>query len=123
MWLTNIDVHAIFNYMVVQESHTLDQVFHALANPSRRAMLRMLADGEQNISSLAEPLRMSFEGASKHVRVLEQAGLVARRVRGRVHLVRIRPKPLVEANEWLEFYTRFWNKQLDALENMFSDED
>ncbi|QYK51244.1 MAG: winged helix-turn-helix transcriptional regulator [Anaerolineales bacterium] len=108
--------------MVVKESPALDRIFQALANPSRRAMLRMLTDGEQNISSLAEPLQMSFEGASKHVRVLEQAGLVARRVRGRVHLVRIRPMALVQANEWLEFYTRFWNQQMDALEAMFDEE-
>lgn len=108
--------------MVVKEPPALDRVFQALANPSRRAILRMLTSGEQNINSLAEPLQMSFEGASKHVRVLEQAGLVARRVRGRLHLVRIQPKALVQANEWLEFYTRFWNQQMDALETMFDEE-
>lgn len=104
--------------MVYKESPALDRVFQALASRTRRAMLRELAGGAHNISDLAEPLKMTFAGASKHVRVLEEAGLVARTVRGRVHLVRIQPQALASANEWLRFYERFWNERFDALETI-----
>ena len=104
--------------MVHYSSPALDRVFHALAHPARRAMLRRLADGEWNLSELAAPLRMSFPAASKHVRVLERARLVRRRVVGRTHLCRIEAKPLKAANEWLENYRRNWEasfQRLDAL--------
>src|SRR5580693_2795375 len=93
----------------------LDRVFYALADPTRRAMLRGLADGERNITALVEPFAMSFAGASKHIRVLEVAGLVSRRVEGRKHLCRIEPLPLAVADEWLRFYEAFWNARLDQL--------
>jgi len=104
--------------MVLGRSRNLDRVFHALAHPARRAILRRLADGEHNLSELAAPLRMSFPAASKHVRVLERARLVHRRVVGRTHLCRIVGKPLAEANQWLEEYRRIWERnflRLDAL--------
>ncbi len=81
-------------------------------------MLRRLAEGERNLSELAAPLRMSFPAASKHVRVLERARLVRRRVVGRAHLCRIEAKPLGAASGWLEEYRRFWEgsfQRLDAL--------
>jgi len=102
--------------MVVQRSASLDHVFHALSDPTRRAMLRKLAAGERHIGELAAPFRMSFAAASKHVRVLERAGLVRRRVEGRRHVCRIQPSPLAAAERWLHFYERFWNQRLDALE-------
>lgn len=102
--------------MVHQQPDRLDAVFHALADPTRRAMLRRLAAGECNIGELAAPLRMSFAGASKHVRVLEAAGLVNRTVSGRSHVCRIEAAPLAEADEWLRFYQAFWDERLDALE-------
>ena len=95
---------------------TLDSVFHALADRTRRAMLRALATGERNIGALAAPHRMSFAAASKHVKVLEQAGLVRRRVEGRAHVCRIEPAPLATADAWLRFYERFWMEQLDLLD-------
>lgn len=104
--------------MVHYKSRALDSVFHALAHPARRAMLAQLADGERNLTELAAPLRMSFPAASKHVRVLERARLVRRRVKGRTHLCRIEGKPLAQANEWLEEYRRVWEQnfqRLDAL--------
>jgi DNA-binding transcriptional ArsR family regulator len=104
--------------MVQDRSATLDRVFHALAHPARRSMLRRLADGERNLTELAAPLRMSFPAASKHVRVLERARLVRRRVVGRTHLCRIEGKPLAEASGWLENYRRVWEgnfERLDAL--------
>jgi len=102
--------------MVLQESPALDGVFHALADPTRRAMLRSLADGERNIGELAAPFDMSFAAASKHVRVLEGAGLLRRRVQGRSHVCRIEAEPLAEATAWLNFYHRFWGERLDTLD-------
>src|SRR5215510_4583574 len=106
--------------MVQYKSPTLDRVFHALAHPARRAMLRRLAEREHNLSELAAPLRMSFPAASKHVRVLERARLVRRRVVGRTHICRIEGKPLGEAVDYIDQYRRFWEeryKRLDALLN------
>lgn len=97
----------------------LDAVFHALSDPTRRAMLRRLVDGERNIGDLAEPFDMSFPAASKHVRVLEQAGLVRRQVRGRAHFCHLVPEALSEANDWLSFYARFWTESFDALDAVF----
>jgi DNA-binding transcriptional ArsR family regulator len=108
----------ILNHMVKDYSPSLDRVFHALAHPARREMLRRLAEGERNLSQLAAPLRMSFPAASKHVRVLERARLVRRRVVGRTHLCRIEGQPLAQASEWLEKYRRIWEasfQRLDAL--------
>jgi DNA-binding transcriptional ArsR family regulator len=109
----------ILNQMVKQQTAQLNRVFHALAHPARRAMLKRLAnDGESNLTELAAPLRMSFPAASKHVRVLERARLVRRRVKGRTHLCSIEGKPLAQANEWLEEYRRIWEgnfQRLDAL--------
>jgi len=96
----------------------LDAVFHALAHPARRAMLRQLSDRELNLTELAGPLKMSFPAASKHVRVLERARLVRRRIVGRTHRCRIAPMPLARANKWLEQYRRVWEanfQRLDAL--------
>ncbi len=109
--------------MVAQRPASLDSVFHALADPTRRAMLRTLAGGERNIGALAAPCKMSFAAAYKHVRVLERAGLVRRRVEGRRHICRIEPAPLIAADKWLRYYERFWNKRLDALEALLKAED
>ena len=108
----------ILNHMVYDRSPALDRVFHALAHPARRAMLRRLVDGERNLTELASPFRMSFPAASKHVRVLERAKLVRRRVVGRAHLCRIEAQPLAQANGWLEGYRQIWEarfQRLDAL--------
>jgi DNA-binding transcriptional ArsR family regulator len=113
---TNWPPRVILNHMVKQRGASLDDVFHALADPTRRAMLRSLAGGERNIGELAAPFRMSFAAASKHVRVLESAGLVRRRVQGRSHICRIEPAPLAAAEEWLRYYERFWTKRLEALD-------
>jgi DNA-binding transcriptional ArsR family regulator len=109
--------------MVAQQSAALDGVFHALADPTRRAMLRSLAAGERNIGELAAPFRMSLAAASKHVKVLESAGLVRRKVQGRSHICRIEPSPLAAADRWLRYYERFWSKRLDALEALLKTED
>ena len=94
----------------------LDTTFRALADPTRRGMLANLALGEKSIGELAEPFEMSFAGASKHVKVLEDAGLIARRKLGRTHLISIDAKPLEEAERWMRRWERFWNNRLDRLE-------
>jgi DNA-binding transcriptional ArsR family regulator len=121
--LTIAELAVIFNHMVAQQSGALDGVFHALADPTRRAMLRSLATGERNIGELAAPFRMSLAAVSKHVKVLESAGLLRRKVQGRSHICRIEPSPLAAADRWLRYYERFWNKRLDALEALLKAED
>ncbi|MCC6919595.1 MAG: helix-turn-helix transcriptional regulator [Alphaproteobacteria bacterium] len=102
--------------MVELQSAHLDQVFHALSDPTRRGMLRTLAGGERSISDLAAPFAMTLAGASKHLRMLEEARLVRREKRGRTHFCRLEPRALAEADEWLAFYRHFWSARLDALE-------
>ena len=96
----------------------LDQVYGAIADPTRRAILALLAAGDENVGGLAGRFPMSFNAVSKHVKVLERAGLVRRRVRGREHMLRLQPGPLREASRWLEYYRTFWDARLDALEAM-----
>lgn len=108
---------------MVDQSAALDTVFRALADPTRRAMLAALADGARTVGELGAPFEMSFAGASKHVKVLEQAGLLARERRGRAHLCRLRPAPLAEAHDWLDRYAAFWSDRLDALEEALKDDD
>jgi DNA-binding transcriptional ArsR family regulator len=107
--------------MVKERSPSLDRVFHALAHPARREMLRHLAGGERNLSELAKPLRMSFPAASKHVRVLERAKVVRRRVVGREHLCRIAGKPLEKASGWLEGYRQFWEESFEKLDSLLAE--
>lgn len=104
--------------MVEDKSAHLDAVFRALADPTRRAMLRSLSRGEQSIGGLAEPFDMSLEAASKHVRVLERAGLVRRSVQGRTHLCRLDARPMHAGAEWIRHYEQFWTQRLDVLESL-----
>ena len=94
----------------------LDQVSGAIADPTRRAILGILAEGEVNVGSLAERFPISLNGVSKHVKVLERAGLVERTVQGREHRLRLNAEPLREASMWLEHYRTFWDTRLAALE-------
>jgi DNA-binding transcriptional ArsR family regulator len=94
----------------------LDTIFHALADPTRRGMLANLALGEKSVGELAEPYAMSFAGASKHVKVLEEAGLLSRRKTGRTHLCSLKAEPLAEAERWLRQWEEFWTVRLDRLQ-------
>jgi DNA-binding transcriptional ArsR family regulator len=94
----------------------LDQVYGALADPTRRQILGILAQGEINVGSLAERFPISLNGVSKHVKVLERAGLVERSVHGREHRLRLNAEPLREASTWLQHYSAFWDDRLGALE-------
>ncbi len=99
----------------------LDRVFMALANRTRREMLRLLSEaGSATMSELAEPFDISQPGASKHVRVLERAGLVTRQVDGRLHHCTLDSAPLDAADHWLQETRSFWESQLDALADHFS---
>lgn len=93
----------------------LDAVFAALSDRTRRAMVQRLAAGERSVGELAAPFAMSLAAASKHIRVLEGAGLVKREVQGRVHRVRLEAKPLHAGLEWIRHYEAFWANRLDAL--------
>jgi DNA-binding transcriptional ArsR family regulator len=107
--------------MVVDRSPRLDLVFHALAHPARRAIIRQLSGGERNLSELASPLRMTFPAATKHVRVLERAKLVRRRVVGRQHLCRLRAAPLKDAMLWTEQFRRNWEARFEALDSLLAE--
>jgi DNA-binding transcriptional ArsR family regulator len=107
--------------MVELSSARLDRVFHALADSTRRHMLRRLAAGESTVSELAEPFRMSLAAASKHIRTLEDAGLIRRTVEGRTHRCRIEASPLAGVDRWLRHYERFWNQKLDDLERVLKE--
>jgi DNA-binding transcriptional ArsR family regulator len=101
----------------------LDRLFSALSDPTRRAIVARLArQGEATISDLARPFAMSLPAISKHVRVLERAGLLERQVRGREHRCRLQPRPLKEAVDWLTEYRRYWEGQMDALSRYLESE-
>jgi DNA-binding transcriptional ArsR family regulator len=113
----------MINGMDDENSKQLDTIFGALSDPKRRAVLRQLAAGEASISELSAPFgEMSFEGVSKHLRVLESAGLVQRTVKGRTHIFRLQPETLSAVDEWLQFYQQFWTNQFDALEAVLKSE-
>jgi DNA-binding transcriptional ArsR family regulator len=101
----------------------LNSIFHALGDATRRRMLRELADGERTVGQLAEPFAISLAAASKHIKVLENVGLIHREVRGRTHLCRLDPGPLANAQQWLNFYERFWTDRLDVLERLLRKDD
>ena len=103
------------NQMVEQ---SLDHVVHALADPTRRAILDRLREGEASVGRLSEPFPLSFAAVSKHLGVLERAGLVTREARGRVRMCRMNPAALNDACAWLEVHERFWSERLDALDRL-----
>ncbi|MGH6982129.1 MAG: ArsR/SmtB family transcription factor [Stellaceae bacterium] len=101
----------------------LDRVFHALSDLTRRALLRRLEDGPAMVTELAAPFRMSLPAVSKHLRVLEAAALIERRVDGRIHRCSLQAAPLEAADRWLERYRVFWTGRLDALARFVEDQE
>lgn len=97
-------------------SAELDRVFSALADPTRRSILRALTRHSATINEIAKPFPISLNAISKHVMVLERAGLLRRVIKGREHHCWIEPRPLRDANAWLEHYRQFWEQRMDALE-------
>jgi DNA-binding transcriptional ArsR family regulator len=108
--------------MVELQTPQLDAVFHALGDATRRQMVRDLASGERTVSQLAEPFAMSLAAASKHIKALENAGLIRREVRGRTHVCHLEPAPLAGAHQWLGFYERFWTDRLNVLDRLLRQE-
>lgn len=104
---------------MVKYRPNLDQTFAALADPTRRAILTRLAKGNVNVTELAEPFDMSLPAVSKHLRVLERAGLLTQDRLGRVRRCRLQAKPMREAAAWIDRYRKFWTSQLDALAEYF----
>src|ERR1700704_3286540 len=100
---------------MVKYSSTLDRTFAALADPTRRRILAHLARGDKRVTHLARPHAMSLPAVSKHLRVLERAGLLRRRRFGRVHEMQLEAKPLKEAAQWVEEFRKFWEGSLDRL--------
>ena len=94
----------------------LNRTFAALADPTRRRILEHLAHGDRCVSDLARPYSMSLPAVSKHLRVLENAGLIRRRRRGRVHSLKLQAKPMQQAQAWIEEYRKFWEESFDRLD-------
>ena len=106
--------------MVNNKITQLDRVFSALSDPTRRAMLLRLTEGEMSVMELAAPFAVSKPAITKHLKVLEKAGLLRRQVVGRVHRCRLVAQPLNAAAEWIAFYERYWNTKFDALDRYLS---
>ena len=100
---------------------SLDHVLAALSDPTRRAILEQLRRGPARVTAVAEPFEMSLAAVSKHVRILERAGLVQRARRGREHTLTLDARPLRQVARWTSRYERFWNERLDRLEGLFSE--
>ena len=101
--------------MVKYSGSQLDKVFHALSDSTRRAILARLANGDAVVTELAEPFDMSLPAISKHLTVLEKAGLLQRHKDGRIRRCELNAGPLETASEWIGFYKQFWNEQLNSL--------
>ena len=101
--------------MVKYTPATLDRTFAALADPTRRRILAHLSRGDRCVTDLARPHAISLPAISKHLRVLEKAGLLRRRRYGRVHEIQLEAKPLKQAAQWVEEYRKFWEGSLDRL--------
>ena len=99
---------------------TLNAVFSALADPTRRAILEALSEGHAQVSELAEPFAVSPPAISKHLRILEDAGLIIRERDGRIHRMHLQSKPLKDAAAWLDRYRNFWDARFDALDSFLN---
>lgn len=106
-------------YSSAAESVRLDKVFHALADPTRRSILRAVSEKAKVVGEVAEPFNMSLAAVSKHLKVLENADLITREKQGSFQFVRTKPKPMKRAQEWLCHFERFWNEHLDDFEAEF----
>ena len=115
----SVRVHYRWAMVKASEQH-LNLIFAALADPTRRRILEMLKEGESRITDLAKPFQMSLPAISKHLKVLERAGLLTRTREGRVHRMRADPASLRNAQEWVNCYVQFWENQFDALERFLN---
>lgn len=105
---------------MVKREAGLDETFAALADPTRRQILVALTEGDRSVGELAEPFQISLPAISKHLTVLERAGLVTREREGRIRRCSLEPEPLAEALEWIAAYGRFWEQRFDSLERLLA---
>ena len=113
--LTDVEVD-IFILLGEYPAMQLDDTLIALADDTRRSILRRLASGEARVTEVAEPFDISLNSVSKHIRILERAGLVRRRVAGRDHFLALEPRPFDELTQWMQDTRKFWSSRLDLLE-------
>lgn len=104
-------------------TNRLDNLFVALADETRRAILAGLSSGEARVTEVAVPFDISLNSVSKHIRILERAGLITRRRSGREHILRLEPQPLAEASDWLQSRQRAWTGRLQRLQALLDEED
>jgi len=109
--------------MVKYENDTISRTFAAIADPTRREIIDRLAEKEMCVTEIAEPINMSLPAVSKHLRIIERAGIIKRIKRGKFYHFKLVAKPMKGASEWLERYQIFWNNQLDALEDYLDNSD
>ncbi|PAV31062.1 transcriptional regulator [Virgibacillus profundi] len=102
--------------MVNHNKDQLNEIFHALSDPTRREIIHSMHQKEKTVSELAQPFDMSLAAISKHIKVLERAKLIERSVNGRTHLCSLNTESLSKATEWLQFYEKFWSNRFDLLE-------
>ena len=109
--------------MVNSSPAQLDSIFHALSDSTRRSILQDIARKQKTVGEIAKPYRMSLAAVSKHLKVLESADLIAREKRGSFQIVRLNPRPLRSAEQWLSHYEKFWNQQLDRFQKYIEGEE
>ena len=109
--------------MVNDNTLQMDKVFSALSDPTRRTILEELRNGQASISQIAAPFEISLPAISKHLKVLQTAGLITNVKEGRIHYLRLNPEPMRAALQWLEFYKQMWEGQFDSLADFLEDSD
>ena len=114
--------HAILNQMVKYTTNSIDKTLSALSDPTRRAIVEKLATGNHSVLQIAKPFNMSLLAVSKHLKILEKAGLVNRVVSGRVHTLSLVAEPMKNAIDWLNKYRVFWEGQLESLTHYLNNE-
>jgi DNA-binding transcriptional ArsR family regulator len=114
-------IDVLWNDLVMETSYTLDATFAALADPTRRAILARLASGEASVIELAKPFAMSQPAVSRHLKVLERAGLISRSQDAQRRPRRLEAKPLAEASQWIEGYRRFWETSFQRLDGLLDE--
>ena len=106
----------LVNHMVKKNEQQLDRIFYCLADPTRRSIIRRIRGGDKKVGELAEPLKMTLPAVSKHLKILEETGLISRKIQGREHFIHLNGAPLREAMNWIADYRPFWDNRLKALE-------
>lgn len=118
MGLTLHAMREIYSHMSIYSHNSLDDVFHALSDPTRRGMLALLARGDRSATELGEPFPVSQPTASKHIQTLERSGLVRRTIEGRIHIFRLVPAKLTRAEAWIARHRAFWEGSLHSLDQV-----